>query len=544
MSADWAAPSARLLTILQECQYALAACPPPMPPLAVKRELGSARIDEGDHGEDDVRKRRFHSLYRSALYRSCLLPIMGPEAHNGERLAREMFGQNSELALLERSQRLVELANELANFLNETSHAEANRCDIDDRTEDVCGQGCAPESDSSACGVKDFLSDEGQIRIVLSWASIFAVLTCLARRNKVDTLTDGRQSEIYLAAVRALDLGLVYGQLQGPLAELMRRLAPTKLVWTKWDGEDGDDGLTKQLNHVRAMLPSDFQEVKRYTMSQVKGCVPLVSGADKLGPLVSMRRPFLVRLCATELNPDAFGLPIEDKSLEGLLRLLLRHGGRHVPIETGETYVHQAWKVRMRPLAFLLPSHRSVPHVGSSAVESDTARDPKRAPSAAVCEDFHRRRPYLAQYALHHHIPDFAAFLPQGEHHEALIELSNLSRASAGRGADDDGGMELNFWLSFVHTLSAFHTDPYANLFFQAVGRKEFLLAPPNCKVLTARKNYLKNTASDDPHRVRPEVLASCEVAEVGAGDILFIPQSWWHRVQSLSPSLSVSHWL
>ncbi|KAH9838186.1 Clavaminate synthase-like protein, partial [Teratosphaeria destructans] len=129
----------------------------------------------------------------------------------------------------------------------------------------------------------------------------------------------------------------------------------------------------------------------------------------------------------------------------------------------------------------------------------------------------------------------------------------------------------LNAWLGPRGTKTPLHTDPHQNVLCQVVGYKYIRLYPPHESArlypLGVDDNGLcmDNTSSIDIARVRRPPLG-LETEVVGAaeeihtryplfadaefvegilapGECLYIPLGWWHYVESLSTSFSVSFW-
>ncbi|KAL3916326.1 MAG: hypothetical protein SGPRY_006867 [Prymnesium sp.] len=116
----------------------------------------------------------------------------------------------------------------------------------------------------------------------------------------------------------------------------------------------------------------------------------------------------------------------------------------------------------------------------------------------------------------------------------------------------DDAKARMQYmWLSTpgVRTHTHFDSDP--NFFVQLIGRKRFVLWAPNqsatmCPFPRLHPLWHKSRADFE----KPDLtVPSCErynesiavVVEVNPGDVLFVPQFWWHTVETLSPSPSLS---
>lgn len=109
-------------------------------------------------------------------------------------------------------------------------------------------------------------------------------------------------------------------------------------------------------------------------------------------------------------------------------------------------------------------------------------------------------------------------------------------------------------WIGNNGTTANAHYDAQINVFAQVVGRKRFTLFPPT-KWRELRVHPLHHPRNRQSQRYYRELgiglggvdeggLVAGTVAELGPGDVLFLPPYWFHRVESLSsPSISVTSW-
>ncbi|KAK0948597.1 hypothetical protein LTR29_000229 [Friedmanniomyces endolithicus] len=226
-----------------------------------------------------------------------------------------------------------------------------------------------------------------------------------------------------------------------------------------------------------------------------------------------------------------------------LLRLTL--GGRRlVLVEIGESYVAEGWSQRMMPMrdfiaTYLLPE------------------DPAETG-------------YLAQYDLFAQIPslrddiripDICYSTPPPADTDAL-------RTAGLTAVEQLDEPLLNAWLGPKGTKTPLHTDPYHNVFCQVVGYKYVRLYPPNetdrlyPRGLDEKGINMENTSrvdmsrlwsqvhdppADEADRLSGEFPLFKEAKYVEAvlkpGDSLYVPLGWWHYVESLTASFSVSFW-
>jgi hypothetical protein len=221
-----------------------------------------------------------------------------------------------------------------------------------------------------------------------------------------------------------------------------------------------------------------------------------------------------------------------------LLRLTL--GGRRcVPVEIGETYTHADWRQEIMSIRkfihdYLLPS------------------EPKEIG-------------YLGQHNLFHQIPTLQQDIRTPDYcYTAPPEPTPSSRLGPPPVPPVDEPQK-NVWLGPKGTRTPLHTDPYHNIFCQVVGYKYVRLYPPeatesvyprgvdenginesNTSEVEIRLDHEResNVAVEEQERF-PLFLAQKGYREVivGPGECLYIPAGWWHYIESLTASYSVSFW-
>jgi hypothetical protein len=104
-------------------------------------------------------------------------------------------------------------------------------------------------------------------------------------------------------------------------------------------------------------------------------------------------------------------------------------------------------------------------------------------------------------------------------------------------------------WLGPAGTLTGYHIDWIHNILAQISGRKRVWLVPPSASraMYPSRKYDYRSTLSEvEPSTwdaAKHPLFADVRPAEVTLepGQMLFIPRGWWHRVQSLTPSISIN---
>jgi len=112
-----------------------------------------------------------------------------------------------------------------------------------------------------------------------------------------------------------------------------------------------------------------------------------------------------------------------------------------------------------------------------------------------------------------------------------------------------------NLWLGNALTVPVHHDHPH-NMACVVAGRRRFTLFPPD-QIGNLYIGPLEYTPSGapislvDPHRPDfdrfprwRDALDAAQVAELGPGDVLYIPPLWWHQVESLEAiNLLVNYW-
>lgn len=194
------------------------------------------------------------------------------------------------------------------------------------------------------------------------------------------------------------------------------------------------------------------------------------------------------------------------KDLNYLVKLA---GARLVPVEIGSSYADADWSQKLITLEEFINTH--VVQEGEKPT-------------------------YLAQHQLFNQIPEL----------KDDIRVPDYCYLSDIDGVEPD----INAWLGPKGTVSPTHYDPKNNFLAQVVGSKYIILYDPKWSeyLYPYDDKFLKNTAQVDP--VKPDLSQFPNFSQVKAthctlneGEMLFIPSGWWHRVESLSVSFSVSFW-
>ena len=101
--------------------------------------------------------------------------------------------------------------------------------------------------------------------------------------------------------------------------------------------------------------------------------------------------------------------------------------------------------------------------------------------------------------------------------------------------------MRSTLWLGPAGTHTPLHHDGDNAMFCQVVGRKRVRLAPAESVALLDRSDgvYCRwDPQTEAEVADGPETLIECELQP---GEALFLPAGWWHQIDALEPSMSVS---
>uniref|UniRef100_A0A182M3J5 JmjC domain-containing protein n=1 Tax=Anopheles culicifacies TaxID=139723 RepID=A0A182M3J5_9DIPT len=187
-------------------------------------------------------------------------------------------------------------------------------------------------------------------------------------------------------------------------------------------------------------------------------------------------------------------------------------GERTVPIEIGSQYSNDDWSQKLMKFRDFVEQNLCSEGTPSSGEQ---------------------RAAYLAQHDLFDQIPALRADIAIPDY---------IGRT--------DARPRIKAWLGPKGTISPLHTDPCHNLLCQVFGAKTVILARPEDtdKLYPHDHFILSNTSQVDAGRVDYERFplareVSFHRLTLHRGEVLYIPPKWWHYVESLSPSFSVSFW-
>jgi hypothetical protein len=106
-----------------------------------------------------------------------------------------------------------------------------------------------------------------------------------------------------------------------------------------------------------------------------------------------------------------------------------------------------------------------------------------------------------------------------------------------------DGESDGYLWLGPKGTVTPFHHDLTNNLFVQVVGRKKFTLVPSwdTPKMLNFEHCFSGWTGPEALAALPPDHRPTMLECVLEPGEALFIPVGWWHHVEGLDVTISMS---
>lgn len=181
---------------------------------------------------------------------------------------------------------------------------------------------------------------------------------------------------------------------------------------------------------------------------------------------------------------------------------------------------------------------------GNAVVEAQVERE--RDPDYEIAKDGHRR---LVRFA------ELVDWLRKDEpSNDIYLTAYNSGTNAAALGAlwddlapidllGDRGGRDGFFWLGPKGTLTPWHHDLTNNLLVQVMGRKRVRMAPPWA---FARMRNSHHCFSDWGNDALPQGAGDADTPPVletviGPGEGVFLPVGWWHQVEALDLSASMS---
>lgn len=108
---------------------------------------------------------------------------------------------------------------------------------------------------------------------------------------------------------------------------------------------------------------------------------------------------------------------------------------------------------------------------------------------------------------------------------------------------DSRGSRDGFFWLGPRGTLTPWHHDLTNNLLVQVMGRKRVRLAPPWALSRMRNSRHCFSDWGNEPFAAGQGDADTPPVLEtvIGPGEAIFLPVGWWHQVEALDLSASMS---
>ena len=133
--------------------------------------------------------------------------------------------------------------------------------------------------------------------------------------------------------------------------------------------------------------------------------------------------------------------------------------------------------------------------------------------------------------------------------HEVMPELfDDIVRPAYCR---DASWFRSRFWYAPPDARGPLHRDLPENLYAQVSGHKRFVLIDRRLTRMMHRHSFASGVPNYSPVDAEEPDLerfprfrdAPREVAELGPGDLLYIPRLWWHQVRTIGTCVSVNYW-
>ena len=105
-----------------------------------------------------------------------------------------------------------------------------------------------------------------------------------------------------------------------------------------------------------------------------------------------------------------------------------------------------------------------------------------------------------------------------------------------------EAGVSVNLWLAAHRTDSALHYDAYHNLLCVVRGSKRVTLYPP-ASTAALLPGALWGDTPHYAHATAEQLPPPAHEVTLQAGECLFLPEGWWHRVQSEPGTAAVNFW-
>jgi lysine-specific demethylase 8 len=98
-------------------------------------------------------------------------------------------------------------------------------------------------------------------------------------------------------------------------------------------------------------------------------------------------------------------------------------------------------------------------------------------------------------------------------------------------------------WIGPGGIVTPLHNDSAPNLYAQLVGRKRWRIWPPDAPMKPRLAGVGFTMSGHDVHRGVDDAGEPALDIVLEPGDVLALPPRWWHRVDTLEPSIAVNRW-
>ena len=142
----------------------------------------------------------------------------------------------------------------------------------------------------------------------------------------------------------------------------------------------------------------------------------------------------------------------------------------------------------------------------------------------------------------------------ENPHHAQIQRIFTHYRPNAL--VDPRDVMTVNLWMGGKPTATTLHYDSNHNLLVVLRGAKQVQLFPPSAtpaleagRAYSASANHSTLTVPAEAHDLfQAPRIENCQLepwlARLEAGDALFLPQGWWHQVDSGTRTVALNYWV
>ena len=112
-------------------------------------------------------------------------------------------------------------------------------------------------------------------------------------------------------------------------------------------------------------------------------------------------------------------------------------------------------------------------------------------------------------------------------------------------GLQDIQSEKSTLWAGSKGSFTPCHKDAYGcNLHAQIIGKKEWLLWPPDADLSPTRIPYEESSIFSGVDVLEEQFQNKAIRIVLEPGDVLFVPKHWWHLVRNVETSVSINTWV